>query len=155
MTQLSEAKQNINKHKDKSCNLKKHKVKLKAQLGWMNGLNELFLLTCAVIICWHFASTKTCFSASNAAQSIMGISREKAARLCSCNKSCKNVLLRNFDINYRFIHNSSICRLRLKTNLFRRRSFATIGQPFIIDATYCLSKKIFVQFIVHCRNWTA
>jgi len=36
MTQLSKVKQNIYQHKDKSCNLKKQKDKLKAQPGCVN-----------------------------------------------------------------------------------------------------------------------
>ena len=41
MTQLSNVKQNIHEHKDKSGNPKKHKDKLKAQ----PGIYELFLFT--------------------------------------------------------------------------------------------------------------
>jgi len=42
MTKLSKVKQNIYQHKDKSCNLKKHK---KSQTQGPTGLHELFLLT--------------------------------------------------------------------------------------------------------------
>jgi len=42
MTQLTKVKQNIQKHKDKSCNLKNIK---KTQTQSPTGLYELFLLT--------------------------------------------------------------------------------------------------------------
>jgi len=43
MTRLSKVKQNIHQHKDKSCNLKKHR-----QTQGPTGLCELFLLTVPV-----------------------------------------------------------------------------------------------------------
>jgi len=54
MTQLTKVKQNIHIHKDKSCNLKKQKDKLKAQL---------FLLTVHIeeIARWQYKTVQIIF----------------------------------------------------------------------------------------------
>jgi len=52
MTQLSNVKQNIHKHKDKSFNLKNTKRETQGP----TGLHELFLLTVPIeeVACWQY-----------------------------------------------------------------------------------------------------
>jgi len=60
MTQLSEVKQNIHKHKDKSFNPKKN---IKIQTRGPTGLYELFLLTVSIeeVARWQYKTVQIIF----------------------------------------------------------------------------------------------